>query len=220
MSDHPTHGRNNEPREIVDHGSSKRPWHKQKGESAQAFEAFCAYLTLGKERTVKAAAEAIGKNIHTLGNWSKRWSWAMRAAAFEEHYAIMRLEDYVARRDDMYARLESVADKALALAENNIDVLLDEMRQARESGEDADIVVKPEAIPRLLGEAAKISKDAVLGRLAAQEVDAANAESLEERWAEDLSRFAQRLLSGLDLNDEQRKKAEDLLKTDLVGEAQ
>ena len=41
--------------------SNTKPWERQKGESAQAFEAFSIYLEMGAERSIRAVTKSYSK---------------------------------------------------------------------------------------------------------------------------------------------------------------
>jgi hypothetical protein len=61
----------------------RQPWHRQKGESWMAFEAFEIYLGLGLDRSLRATGEELGKSTTLMSRWSARWRWVERTRAFE-----------------------------------------------------------------------------------------------------------------------------------------
>lgn len=63
--------------------SDAAPWERQSGESPQAWKAFQAYRDLGQDRTIRAAAEKIGRGKSTLDKYSMDFAWADRAAAWD-----------------------------------------------------------------------------------------------------------------------------------------
>ena len=59
------------------------PWERQDGESPQAWAAFQAFRDLGQDRTLRAAAEKIGRSRSTLTRYSMEFTWVDRAAAWD-----------------------------------------------------------------------------------------------------------------------------------------
>lgn len=59
------------------------PWERQEGEGPEAFEAFSVYRDMGPTRSIRAACRHIGKARSLLGEWSVKWSWAIRATAYD-----------------------------------------------------------------------------------------------------------------------------------------
>ena len=55
-----------------------KPWERQKGESAQAFEAFDIYLKQGKNRSLRRVAQELGKSNTLITRWSSKYQWQER----------------------------------------------------------------------------------------------------------------------------------------------
>ena len=77
--------------------SDAAPWERVSGESPQAWKAFQAYRDLGQDRTIRAAAEKIGKGKSTLDKFSMDFGWVDRAAAWD------REQDRVAQKAQLAA---------------------------------------------------------------------------------------------------------------------
>lgn len=79
----------------------RQPWERCKGESRQAFAAFCLYLGLGSQRTIEAAwakhleqtqrgdEEAtegpLRKSTGRWRTWATKWQWRNRADAHDDY---------------------------------------------------------------------------------------------------------------------------------------
>ena len=50
----------------------RKLWERMDGESAKAFAAFCAYLELGEERSIRAVSQEYTKSIPLLKRWSRK----------------------------------------------------------------------------------------------------------------------------------------------------
>lgn len=74
-------------------GSAPDPWERQPGESAKAFEAFAEYRDMGVSRSIRKAAQNLNKATTTLAEWSTKYDWVKRCAAWDaEQDRIARLE--------------------------------------------------------------------------------------------------------------------------------
>lgn len=62
---------------------SAKPWERQDGESAQAFEAFTTYLEMGAERSLRAVGQKLGKSSTLIERWSATKRWVERATAYD-----------------------------------------------------------------------------------------------------------------------------------------
>lgn len=57
---------------------NERAWERQKGESAQAYEAFDHYLKQGDSRSLRKVAQELGKSDTLISRWSSKWHWQER----------------------------------------------------------------------------------------------------------------------------------------------
>ena len=62
---------------------TERPWERQKGESAQAFEAFFLYLEMGADRSIRAVSQELGKSKTLIDRWSRTHNWVERCRAWD-----------------------------------------------------------------------------------------------------------------------------------------
>lgn len=104
-----------------------RPWDRQPGESAKAYEAFATYRDLGLHRTVAQVSDALGKSASVLTKWSSVHNWVPRVAAWDSMPS-RKLEEAVG---DAYAEMagriaaqhERVATKLMSRLETHLDLL-------------------------------------------------------------------------------------------------
>lgn len=61
------------------------PWERQKGESAQAYEAFVTYRDMGPDRSLRAVGQKLGKSRQLIERWSSAWNWPERVRAYENY---------------------------------------------------------------------------------------------------------------------------------------
>ena len=64
---------------------TEQPWERQKGESAQAFEAFFLYLEMGGSRSLRAVSQELGKSKTLIDRWSRTYKWVERCRAWDNH---------------------------------------------------------------------------------------------------------------------------------------
>jgi hypothetical protein len=60
------------------------PWERQPGESAKAYAHFGTYLMMGAERSIAKLAEERGRGARVLKEWSVKYRWVDRVAAWED----------------------------------------------------------------------------------------------------------------------------------------
>lgn len=73
-------------------------WFRMPGESRKAYEAFTVYRDLGPARSLRLAAEKVGKDISLIKKWSSKWGWVDRADSFDKNEEVERMWDMRARR--------------------------------------------------------------------------------------------------------------------------
>lgn len=205
---HPLEGRKRkEPIPIVP-ASGQKAWHRLKGESIQAYEAFMTYLTLPRdERSIDRACEILSKNRALLGHWSVRNSWVYRVASYEEHHMLMSLESIEARRDNMWVRQEALGETAINIVEAHLAQLMSDMEEMQQANQ-----VKPDALVRLMDTATKIHRMAVKGRVESAEIMKVERARLSEIYAEEMAMFLKSLFQDLNLSPVQEREAKVAMK--------
>lgn len=96
-----------------------KPWERQKGESAQAYEAFSAYLGMGAERSTRAVARKLGKSASLIQRWSRDKEWQERVRAYDNDV-------------EREARKKAVADRK-AMTERHIGIAMQLQKKALEA---------------------------------------------------------------------------------------
>lgn len=97
-----------------------RPWERQEGESAAAWEAFLAYLDAGDKRSVRAVAQKLNKSASLVGRWSSAWKWQERIRAYENDLqkqahaeAVKGLQEMNRRHINIAMKMQKAALEAL-----------------------------------------------------------------------------------------------------------
>jgi len=145
---------------------NRLPWFRQDGESAIAYADFIHFLMLPKEeRSYTNAAKATGKSHSLMEKRGQQWSWRLRAAAYEEHYMLLRLESVEADRDRMFAHHKIVTESALMLVEKHFKALIKTLDESEGLDALANAGYKMGDIVRLFKEAELADRMVVLERV-------------------------------------------------------
>ncbi|TAM68311.1 MAG: hypothetical protein EPN50_05040 [Chloroflexota bacterium] len=129
------------------------PWEPQPGESSPAFAAFVMYRDLGPGRSITKTAEALGRNRTLIGDWSSRWRWQERIAAWDGELSRRTLD---AEADERRAMVKLHARTARAVV--NVvarRVLGDEARGIQAIDPNT---LGPQDLARLLDVAVKVER--------------------------------------------------------------
>lgn len=184
---------------------SRQAWHKQKGESVQAYEAFMTYLTLPQdERTIRKVSQILSKSETLLSRWSSQWSWQIRVGSYEEHFLLMRLDSIEADRDDMFRQHRATTKSAVTIVEGELAKLLDLLNEADDE-EKKKLALEPKDLIRLLDVATKADRETVMKRAEALAQSAEAHERLLEREADEIASFVKGLMEELGLDAEQQQ---------------
>lgn len=186
----------------------------------QAYQAFMTYLMQGQDRKVEDAARILEKSVPLMRRWSAQWQWRLRAAAYEEHYLLLRLESMEADRDDMFLRHKALASTAMVIIEAKFNELIsllrpDEDGNVKGLGEE----FKPDTLVRLFAEAVKVDRMSVLGRVEAAEKSAQEQERLAEEHADELASIIKSIVNDLNLDDDQLAIAREVIPKYVMGAA-
>lgn len=98
----------------------EQPWERQKGESAQAFAAFLAYLQMGADRSLSAVGQRLGKSKALMERWSSANGWVERCRAWDNYLqreakkaAVAGLREMNRRHITLARALQGAAAQAL-----------------------------------------------------------------------------------------------------------
>lgn len=86
-----------------------KPWERQKGESAQAFEAFATYRDMGSDRSIRAVGQRLDKSRTQIGKWSSAWNWQERVRAYDNDLEKQARDKAVKDRKAMVDRQIKIA---------------------------------------------------------------------------------------------------------------
>lgn len=118
--------------ELIDDATEEQlPWERKSEESAESFRAFCDYQAMGKASLQRLHAHYKGAAIEnppttrlrTLSEWSSRYDWVARRAAWVEFQAEVRTEAATRTSREMGERQARDATKLQGAAMAVLDLL-------------------------------------------------------------------------------------------------
>ncbi len=81
-----------------------KPYERMEGESQKAFEAFCRYRDMGRERTARKVAQEFGKSDAYMNQLSQVWHWIERSKAWIDELDKRRREATLKEIQEMAKR--------------------------------------------------------------------------------------------------------------------
>lgn len=122
-----------------------KPWERQPGESAKAYEAFSEYRDMGTSRSLAKVGQKLGKSKTMMDKWSKKHSWVNRAEQWDlEEDRLIR----TALTKDIGAMRKRHADVARAML----------LKAARALQKIPDDEIKASDISRMVDVASKLER--------------------------------------------------------------
>lgn len=122
-----------------------KPWERQEGESAKAYEAFSEYRDMKADRSLAKVGQKLGKSKTMMEKWSKKFDWVARAEAWDlEEDRLTR----VALTKDIGAMRRRHADIAKAML----------VKAARALTKIPDDEIKASDISRMVDIASKLER--------------------------------------------------------------
>lgn len=136
-----------------------KPWERQKGESAQAYEAFAMYRDMGTERSIRAVSLKLGKSKTLIDRWSREKSWVERVRAYDNELAKEAKEKAVREHKAMTERHISIAMQIQKKALEALKSLSVENMSPKDIKEFIKMATDLERINRTLEETDKSSDE-------------------------------------------------------------
>lgn len=156
-----------------------KPWERQKGESAQAYEAFATYRDMGTERSIRAVSQKLGKSKTLIDRWSREKSWVERVRAYDNELAKEAKAKAVKDRKAMTERHIGIAMQLQKKALEALSSLSVEDMSPKDIKEYIKMATDLERLNRTLEEEADKGKEDSPGTLA-DEIMAAYQRRQEE----------------------------------------
>lgn len=126
--------------------SDTKPWERQEGESAKAYEAFQCYLNLGETRSQRLVSEQLSKSRQLISRWSANYQWVERVAAYENDL-------------QRQAHAEAVK-KARQMANRHISIAMKMQQKALEALKEMDPrEIDPKNLVAFIREATKLERE-------------------------------------------------------------
>jgi hypothetical protein len=106
--------------------ANEQPWVRQDGEGERsgAYDAFKAYLHLGKDRTIARAAAECGRSASMLKRWSIEYNWVERSAAYDSYTVTAHLDGAVHELARIRDKNLALMDKLRGLLDTRLDVFI------------------------------------------------------------------------------------------------
>ena len=103
----------------------EKPWERQPGESAQAYEAFDAYPKMGVERSCRKVAQALSKSDTIIRRWSSAWKWQERCRAYDnelKRQELIQAQKAVKQMQERQIQTAMLLQKKAVQALNELDI--------------------------------------------------------------------------------------------------
>lgn len=125
--------------------NTPEPWERQQDETSKAYEAFSVYRDLGTNRSITKTAQTLNKNRTTIAEWSTKYEWVKRAAAWDSE------QDRIARQ----AQVEEIKKMRKRHADIANAMLIKAAQALKNIPQDE---IKPGDISRMVDVASKLER--------------------------------------------------------------
>lgn len=123
-------------------------WELQPEETAKAFEAFACYRDMGPGRSIAKVGRALGKSGVTLENWSTKYDWVKRAAAWDAEVDRIARQEQLDAIKKMRARHAKLASDLLDKVQQEVETLRTGAMTPNEIARITEVATKLERISR------------------------------------------------------------------------
>ena len=130
-------------------GNTPQPWERRESESTKAYEAFCIYRDMGRERSLSKVAEKLQKSETLMGRWSRTYDWVRRAAKWDDE------QDRIERETAQKEQAKAIRDMRKRHADLGQAMLI---KAARALARIPDDEIKPTDISRMVDVASKLER--------------------------------------------------------------
>lgn len=143
---------------------TRKPWERQRGETAKAFQGFVTYRNLGPgQRTIAKAAIELGKSAGLLHTWSAKHGWVERALEWDVERDRLSREAEVIEAREAGRRHALIAERALEKVDDAITHLNPEKMSAAEVSSLMSTAVRVERQARGMDKPEEAPKDTKRG---------------------------------------------------------
>lgn len=129
--------------------SNTKPWDRRENETTKAYEAFCIYRDMGRERSISKVAAKLSKSETLIGRWSYTHGWVDRAAQWDDEQD--RIEREIAQKE----QVKAIKDMRKRHADVAHAMILKAAKALQRIPEDE---IKPQDISRMVDVAAKLER--------------------------------------------------------------
>jgi hypothetical protein len=127
-----------------------QPWDRQPGEGGRAFAAFRIYRDLGPvDRSLALVAQATGKSLTWMKEWSRRNRWVGRAAAWDAENQRLSRAQHTKGLEEMARRQALIGQLAQQRAWQRLTAMTDEDVMAMSPSEAVRLIESGVRIERL-----------------------------------------------------------------------
>lgn len=130
-------------------GNTPKPWERRENESTKAYESFCIYRDMGRERSLSKVSEKQQKSGSLINRWSRENGWVERAAKWDDEQE--RIEREIAQKE----QVKAIKDMRKRHADLGQAMLI---KAARALAKLPDDEIKPQDISRMVDVASKLER--------------------------------------------------------------